>query len=95
MENKVASSIKNYHDTRFTYDENRDVLWKTLCEAYFQRRVPEDGCVLELGAGYAHFINHISCKTRLAVDAWDGLRGFVSEGVAAHIGSVTDLSLGP
>ncbi len=89
------SSLKNYHDTRFTYDEKRDVLWKTLCESYFQAQVPKDGCVLELGAGYAHFINHISAKTRLAVDAWDGLKKFAAEGVTVHIGSVTDLSWVP
>jgi SAM-dependent methyltransferase len=90
-----VTSLKTYHDTRFTYDGKRDLLWKTLCEAYFQELIRADGCVLELGAGYAHFINHISCGKRLAVDAWEGLHKFVSEGVTAHIGSVTDLTWVP
>jgi SAM-dependent methyltransferase len=93
--NEQVTSLKNYHETRFTYDRKRDLLWKTLCASYFQQRVPLDGCVLELGAGHAHFINHISCEKRLAVDAWDGMAQFVSEGVTAHIGSVTDLSWVP
>jgi SAM-dependent methyltransferase len=90
-----VSAIKNYHDTRFTYDEKRDLLWKTLCESFFQERIASDACVLELGAGYAHFINHISCAKRLALDAWEGLNQFVSRGVTAHIGSVTDLAWVP
>jgi SAM-dependent methyltransferase len=95
VENKLVSSLNNYHDTRFTYDEKRDLLWKTLCESYFQAQVPQDGCVLELGAGYAHFINHIACKQRLAVDAWEGITKFAAEGVTTHVGSVTDLSWVP
>ena len=89
------TSLKNYHDTRFTYDKKRDLLWRTQCESYFQKQVPPDGCVLELGAGHAHFVNHITCKNRLAVDAWDGLLKLVSEGVTARVGSVTDLSWVP
>jgi SAM-dependent methyltransferase len=90
-----VNSRKTYHDTRFTYDEKRDLLWTTLCGAYFQKRIPADGCVLELGAGYAHFINHISCRKRLAVDTWEGLTKFATEGVLAHVGSVTDLAWVP
>ena len=35
---------------------------------FFQKQVPPDGCVLELGAGYGHFINHIRCRRRIALD---------------------------
>jgi SAM-dependent methyltransferase len=84
--------MRGYHDTRFTYDQRRDVLWATLCNAYFQRLVPSDACVLELGAGYGHFINHIRCARKIAVDMWEGITGYVAPDVIAHIGNVTDLS---
>ena len=87
--------MKGYHDTRLPFDRRRDVLWKTLCEAYFQLLVPPDACVLELGAGYGHFINHIRCARRIAIDRWEGAARFLAPGVEAHIGSVTDLGFLP
>jgi SAM-dependent methyltransferase len=84
--------MKTYHETRLPYDKKREVLWATLCKSYFQRQIPEDACVLELGAGYGHFINNIRCAKRIAVDQWDGLKDHVPRDVATHIGKVTDLS---
>lgn len=85
-------SAKGYHETRLSYDPRRDLLWKTLCEAYFQPLIPENACVLELGAGYCHFINHIGCARRIAVDVWDAMPQHAAPGVETHVGSVTDLS---
>lgn len=81
-----------YHDTRFTFDPRRDVLWKTLCEGYFQSLVRPSDCVLELGAGYAHFINHIVCQRRIAKDQWPGMQKYLQPGVEMVVSSVTDLS---
>lgn len=82
----------SYHASRFTFDSRRDVLWRTLCEAYFQKLVPRDGCVLELGAGYGHFINHIEAARRIAVDIWPGMAEYIKPPVETHVGSVTDLA---
>ena len=84
-----------YHETRFTYDPRRDVLWKTLCDAYFQHLIHEDATVLELGAGYGHFINHIRCRQRIALDSWEGMTRYLRADVVAHIGDATDLSIIP
>lgn len=85
------AGLKSYHETRLVYDERRDVLWKTLCEAFFQNLVPADGCVLELGAGYGHFINHIRCARRIALDQWDGMVQYLDHDVEARVGNVTNL----
>ena len=81
-----------YHETRLSFDARREVLWKTLCEACFQRLVPPAACVLELGAGYGHFINHIRCNRRIAVDKWPGFLRYVDSDVIAHVGEAADLS---
>jgi len=86
------AALKGYHDTRFAYDARRDVLWKTLCDAFFQRLVPAAGCVLELGCGYGGFINHIRAARRIAVDRWDGAAKFVAPEVELRIGDATDLA---
>jgi SAM-dependent methyltransferase len=51
--------------------------------------------VLELGAGYGYFINHIRCNRRIAVDKWPGFLRYVAPDVIAHVGEVTDLSFIP
>jgi len=85
--------MKSYHETRLTYDERRDCLWKTLCESYFQRFIGPEDCVLELGAGYGHFINHIRARRRIAIDAWPGMTAYLKPEIEAHVGTVTDLEM--
>lgn len=81
-----------YHHTRLPFDAKREVLWRTLWVHYFRRLVGPVDTVLELGAGYAHFINQVRCARRIAVDSWPGLKDYAEQGVLAHIGTVTDLS---
>jgi SAM-dependent methyltransferase len=82
---------KGYHETRLAFDPRRDVLWKTLCEAFFQHFIPAGATVLELGAGYGHFINHVRCLNRIALDRWEGMAEYLDAGVVAHTGDVTNL----
>ena len=84
--------VKSYHDTRLPYDSKREILWKTLCRRYFQPLIAPDACVLELGAGYGHFINNIRCARRIAIDQWAGLKKHLAPDVEAKICNVTDLS---
>jgi len=81
-----------YHQTRFGFDKRRETLWHSLIEFYFRRWIREDGCVLELGAGYGHFINNVNARRRIAVDLWPEFLTYLSAGVEGHVGSVTDLS---
>ena len=86
---------EGYRRTRFRPDADRETLWATLCRSYFQRLIAPEFHVLELGAGYANFINNIRCQTRTAVDVWPGLPEHVRTGVVAHVGCVTDLAFLP
>jgi SAM-dependent methyltransferase len=83
--------MSGYHETRFAADPRRAVLWRTLVSSYFQRLIPAGGCTLELGAGYADFINHVHCQRRIAIDAWPGLRDHTAPGVEVLIGSACEL----
>ena len=84
--------MAGYHETRFVFDHKREVLWKTLYDAYFCKLIGRDDCVLELGAGYGHFINQVRCRRRIAVDQWDGFVKYVDSGVEAKVGRADDLS---
>ena len=81
-----------YFQTRFTEDPRREILWRTLVRHYFQSQIPQDGCVLELGAGYGNFINNVRAARRIAQDQWPELSKHLAAGVEAHVGPVDDLS---
>jgi SAM-dependent methyltransferase len=83
---------KTYHETRFEFDTRRELLWATLCESYFQNLVSPEHCVLEIGAGYGHFINNIQCKRRIALDSWPGMLEYLAPGVEGIVSSATDLT---
>jgi SAM-dependent methyltransferase len=82
----------SYFHSRFRYDPRREVLWKALCDFYFSALVPPGAHVLELGAGYCHFINHVSAARKTAVDLGHVTAEHAGPGVTVHQGSVTDLS---
>jgi len=84
-----------YHETRFVYDPKRNSLWRTLCRCYFAKMIEPAFHVLELGAGYGHFINHVQAKCRTAVDQWEGMPGHLLPGIAGHVGSVEELDFLP
>jgi SAM-dependent methyltransferase len=81
-----------YYHTRSQYDPRREILWKSLVRFYFQRRIRAEDCVLDLGAGYGHFINNVAARRRIALDRWTEMLSFVGRGVESHVGTVTDLS---
>jgi len=43
-------------------------VWQILARSFFSRWVKPDQTVLDLGAGYCQFINHISAKKKYAMD---------------------------
>ena len=88
----LATECNNYHGTRFVFDERREVLWKALCSYYFNNLIKSDFHVLELGAGYGHFINNVRCSHRSAIDLWPGIVQYVKPPVNVAVGSVTSLS---
>jgi SAM-dependent methyltransferase len=83
---------QEYFQTRFSEDARRDVMWETLCRFYFSRFISPTDSVLELGSGYGCFINHVTARRRVAVDAWDGFVKHLESGIEGRVANVTDLS---
>ena len=83
---------RGYHGSRLPADNRRDVLWRTLWQYHFRARVPANGCVLDLGAGYGQFINNVIARRRIAIDAWEDFPDHLEPGIEAIVGNVTDLS---
>ncbi|WP_433305005.1 class I SAM-dependent methyltransferase [Actinoplanes sp. CA-030573] len=83
--------INSYFETRLSHDENRSKVWKHLCE-YLSRWIAPDADVLELGAGWCDFANHVRARRVVAMD----LDATVERAAASHVtpvvGDCTDLS---
>ena len=81
-----------YFQTRFTPDPRREILWRSLVQYYFQNQIATNDCVLELGAGYGHFINNIRAARRIAQDQWPDFQKYLADGVESYVGPIGDLS---
>lgn len=60
---------------------SKDRIWQVLCQEFFQRYVKPSDTVLDLGAGYCEFINHIRCGTKIAVDLNEDISLHAAAGV--------------
>ena len=78
-----------YHETRFSEETKRNVLWKTLWDAVFEKYISVDDCVVDLGAGYGQFINNVVARKRIAIDAWGGMQDHLDDGVEAMVGDIS------
>jgi SAM-dependent methyltransferase len=67
-----------------TPDPAREVLWRVLAR-YLSFLVPPEAHVLELGAGYCHWINNVAAARRVAVDQWKEFPQHAAAGVEALI----------
>jgi SAM-dependent methyltransferase len=81
------TSSDAYYTTRFRPDPRRASLWAHLTR-YLARYVPPDAVVVELGAGYCHFINDVPARRRIAVDLGDRVMACAAPGVEAVNGDV-------
>ena len=82
-----------YFETRFAFNPERDVVWQEVARYLQSREIPEAAAILEIGAGYGHFINNIRGRERHALDVSRDLPRHVASGVVAHVGSCTSLSM--
>lgn len=74
--------LRRLYSHRFPTDdlEQKDAIWSVLCSHFFQKYVPRDAVVLDVGAGYCEFLRNIECRERLAVDLNEDVRKFAPPG---------------
>lgn len=78
----ALDEVQDLYRVRFDPSEKaaKDKLWKIIC-AHLQRWFPENGTVLDLGAGYCEFINNIKAARKVAVDMNPDTVGCAAPGV--------------
>jgi SAM-dependent methyltransferase len=72
-------------------EQYRKGMWKILCRDFFQRYIPEQAIVVEVGAGFCEFINHIKAVRKMAVDINPDARMHADPDVEVLICPSTDM----
>lgn len=83
--------MSGYFRTRLAANPNRSAVWRHLC-SYLRRWIPPDSEVLELGAGWCDFANHVAARRVVAMDLDPTVRSAAAEQVTAVVGDCTDLT---
>jgi SAM-dependent methyltransferase len=64
-----AQELQKIYRRRFRENPAyRDRVWQVLTHSFFERWIPADASVLDLGCGYGEFINHIAAREKFAMD---------------------------
>jgi SAM-dependent methyltransferase len=83
---------KRIYSRRFAADRAyRDALWGVLCRDFFQKMIPREGSLLEIGAGYCEFINHIQAAQKIALDLNPDIKSFAAPDVRTVVGDLAAL----
>ena len=65
----VPTELQRIYQQRFDAQvAYRNAVWQVLTGSFFQRWVPADGAVLDLGCGYGEFINNIRAGRKYGMD---------------------------
>lgn len=81
---------KGIYRRRFEADiEFRKRMYSILCESFFQKYVPENATILEIGAGYCEFINTIQAKKKIALDVNPDIRLHAQDNIEIIVGKST------
>jgi SAM-dependent methyltransferase len=79
--NKVIYRRRFEEDSEF-----RKGIYNILCESFFQKYIPKESSILEIGAGYCEFINTIQAKKKIALDVNPDVRFHAQKDVQIVIG---------
>lgn len=79
--------MAGYHDAHLTPDPARAIVWRAIAD-HLSAWIPPRAAVLELGAGYCDWINHVQGARRVAVDIWPDVGRHTAPGVESLVADV-------
>ncbi|UCH58430.1 MAG: class I SAM-dependent methyltransferase [Anaerolineales bacterium] len=90
---KSDMNISNLYQNRFKPEEQKrkEIIWQTLCKHFFQHYISAEDTVLDIGAGFCEFINHIECRNKYALDINPDIKFYADDDVTILQGSVLDI----
>ncbi|MFC5528987.1 class I SAM-dependent methyltransferase [Cohnella yongneupensis] len=85
--------LKEIYENRWDTEELKQVrkVWEIIVKDYFQKFVPQNAAVLDVGCGYCHFVNLIDAKEKTGIDANPDVKNHANKDVKIVL--VNNLSL--
>lgn len=77
-------STDKYYESRFVFDKGRTKVWKAINE-YLQKFVPLNAYILDIGCGYADFINGIKADKKFAIDLNPNMKEYIMDNSTTFI----------
>ena len=76
------SDLQRIYALRFSANlEYRKLVWRILVGEFFQKLIPKNSAVLDLGCGYGEFINQIDAAQKFGMDLNPDSHKFLAPGV--------------
>jgi SAM-dependent methyltransferase len=89
--------VKNLYNKRFKYNiAEKNDLWRVLCNNFFQKYIPINSTVVDLGAGYCEFINNIDVGPlgkKIVIDLNEDIKDFANNDVILYNQNIIDVKL--
>lgn len=88
-------NLQTLYRVRFSEADRvrKDLVWKVLCEDFFQTYIAPTNTVLEIASGYGEFIRHIVAARKIAVDLNPDARNFLPPDFEFYLGSAAQLTM--
>jgi len=68
--------LQKIYANRFKELAFRNKLWEIICQDFLNRFIGPNDTVVDIGAGYCEFINHIECGHKIAIDVNPDVKKF-------------------
>jgi len=90
----LVESLERLYQNRFPPEvlSKKQNFWKILCQNFFQKFIPDDSTILDIGAGFGEFINNIQGKKKYALDFNPNSNQFMAPDIEVIISKSTNLS---
>ncbi len=79
----------DYFHSRLVFDPRHSLVWKEICRFLQKRYIPVNSRILDIGAGYCHFINSVVGTEKHALDTFEQLAEYAARDVTVHVQSCT------
>lgn len=92
--NVETGDLEKIYQRRFRYGMDfRKKMWQILCHDFFQKYIPADAVVLEIGAGYCEFINSVKAGHKIAVDLNSDAAKFANKDIEVIISESVNMGV--
>lgn len=69
----------------------REITWKELVNSFFQKYIPENATVIDVGAGDGLFIKNISASRKVAVDLSEHVNELSKHGIEVYQNTIAEV----